>query len=171
MFRQKVFCFICQSAAFFVIVVKNFKTFKDEIIEFDKLNILIGANASGKSNTISLFRFINNVIEYGIENAISLAGGTEYLLNTKIGKEQPLYISFICEMADEKNVQHIVKKKNQSLVMGNFEYCFEIRAHRKGSGFSILRTRVKTFIEVIRYCSPSIKTLEPTLGKSFLNSV
>ena len=122
--------------------VKNFKTFKDEIIEFDNLNILIGANASGKSNTISLFRFINNIIEYGIENAISLAGGTEYLLNTTIGKKQPLYISFTYEMADKKHIQHIGKKKSQSLIMGSFDYCFEIRAHKKGTGFSILRDSI-----------------------------
>jgi len=122
--------------------VKNFKTFKDEMIEFDNLNILIGANASGKSNTISLFRFINNIIDYGIENAISLAGGTEYLLNTFIGKEQPLYVSFTYEMADKKHITHIGKKKSQTLLMGGFDYSFEIKAHKKGSGFSITKDSI-----------------------------
>ena len=125
-----------------IIHVKNFKTFKDETIEFDNLNILIGANASGKSNTISLFRLINNIIDYGIENAISLAGGTEYLLNTTIGKEQPFFVSFTYEMADKRNIRSIDKKKALSLVMGSFDYCFEIKPHSKGTGFSITKDSI-----------------------------
>ena len=54
------------------IEVKNFKSFSDEILEIKDLTILIGANASGKSNTISLIRFLSNIINYGIDDAISL---------------------------------------------------------------------------------------------------
>lgn len=122
--------------------VKNFKTFKDETIEFDKLNILIGANASGKSNTISIFRFINNIIEYGIDNAISLAGGTEYLLNTTIGKEEPLYLAFTYDFTEKNLIRSIRKKKPISLLFGGFDCCFEIKAHSRGTGFTILKDSI-----------------------------
>lgn len=65
--------------------VSNFKSFSDETISFNRLNVLIGANASGKSNVIALFRFFTNIINYGIDNAISMLGGMEYLLNANIG--------------------------------------------------------------------------------------
>lgn len=57
------------------IEVRNFKSFKEEKLDIQDFTILVGANASGKSNTISLFRFISNIILYGIDDAISLLGG------------------------------------------------------------------------------------------------
>lgn len=41
--------------------VKNFKSFKDLEVEFGKFNVLIGANASGKSNFIQMFQFLRDI--------------------------------------------------------------------------------------------------------------
>ena len=58
--------------------IKNFKSFGEQIIQFRKiLTILLGANASGKSNTVSIIRFVNNIILYGLDDAISLLGGNK----------------------------------------------------------------------------------------------
>ena len=46
------------------IEVKNFKSFKEENINIGDFTILIGANASGKSNAISLIRFLSNILNY-----------------------------------------------------------------------------------------------------------
>lgn len=121
--------------------VQNYKTFNDEIIEFDRFNILIGANAAGKSNTISIFRFINHIIEYGIENAISLSGGIEYVLNSNIGKERPLSISFSYDCLDKKWVRYIDSKSKQLILVG-FDYSVEITAHKRGSGFRITKDSI-----------------------------
>lgn len=118
--------------------VKNYKSFKDETIEFDKLNILIGANASGKSNTISLFRFINQIIEYGIENAISLSGGIEYVLNTNIGKKEPLSLSFSYDCTEREWVRSI-GAKNNNVILAGYDCDFEITPHKRGSGFTITK--------------------------------
>ena len=40
------------------LTVKNFKSFKEQHINFEPLSIIVGANASGKSNTIEIFRFM-----------------------------------------------------------------------------------------------------------------
>ena len=61
--------------------VTNFKSFDHLDITLDKLNIVIGANASGKSNFISIFDFLRNIANHGLENAVSMAGGAEYLRN------------------------------------------------------------------------------------------
>lgn len=129
--------------------VKNYKTFKDDVLEFDKLNILIGANASGKSNTISIFRFINHIMKYGIENAISLAGGLEYVLNTAIGKTQPLSLSFSYDCLDKEWIKVIDKKNADVLILGGFDYSFEITAHQRGTGFKITKdTIVLKYLQV-----------------------
>jgi predicted ATPase len=68
------------------IQVSNFKSFKElEPLELGKFNVLIGANASGKSNFIEIFRFLTNMLNKGLDSAISLEGGVEYLRNMKVG--------------------------------------------------------------------------------------
>lgn len=59
--------------------IKNFKSIKDVKIEFGQLTMLVGANASGKSNLINVFRFISNIATDGIDNAIALQGGFRIL--------------------------------------------------------------------------------------------
>ena len=63
------------------IKVSNFKSFKDLDIELNKLNVLIGANASGKSNFIQIFKFLRDISKEGLDNAVSMQGGLKYLKN------------------------------------------------------------------------------------------
>jgi predicted ATPase len=72
------------------IKVSNFKSFAELEVDLRPLNILIGANAAGKSNFLEIFRFIRNVEEYGVENAVSLQGGMEFLANLRIGASRPV---------------------------------------------------------------------------------
>ena len=55
----------------------NFKSFRDCHFEFGDFNVIVGANASGKSNLIDALRFLNNITLHGFADAISLAGGIE----------------------------------------------------------------------------------------------
>ncbi len=41
------------------ITIKNFKSYKDATLPLSHLTLLIGANASGKSNAIEAFRFLS----------------------------------------------------------------------------------------------------------------
>jgi len=43
--------------------VKGFKSIKDQNIEIQAMNVLIGQNGAGKSNFINLFKFIRNIIQ------------------------------------------------------------------------------------------------------------
>ena len=63
------------------IKVQNFKSFQNLDISLNKFNVIIGANASGKSNFAQVFKFLNDITVYGLDNAISRQGGMEYLLN------------------------------------------------------------------------------------------
>lgn len=50
-------------------------------IELGNLNILIGPNASGKSNFLNILKFLKDLVDGGLENAISLQGGGNYIKN------------------------------------------------------------------------------------------
>jgi predicted ATPase len=70
----------------------NFKSFRELDIRLEDLNVVIGGNASGKSNFVQLFTFIRNIAESGLENAISIQGGPKYLRNMHGGTEDKLTI-------------------------------------------------------------------------------
>lgn len=74
------------------IKVSNFKSFNELDVELRPLNIVVGVNGAGKSNFVGIFRFIRDLAVEGSENAISLQGGMEYLMNLQIGPERPVAI-------------------------------------------------------------------------------
>lgn len=43
------------------IKIANFKSFKDVEVELGRFNVLIGANASGKSNFVQVFKFLRDI--------------------------------------------------------------------------------------------------------------
>ena len=72
--------------------VENFKSFSELDIDLARFNVVIGSNAAGKSNFISIFRFLKDIATSGIANAIALQGGVDYLMNAKIGTAHDLVI-------------------------------------------------------------------------------
>ena len=60
--------------------VRNFKSFVDLDVEFKKFNVLVGANASGKSNFAQIFKFVKDV-RGGLADALAMQGGAECMLN------------------------------------------------------------------------------------------
>ncbi len=79
------------------ITISNFKSFDNLEVEFHKFNLLIGANASGKSNFIQVFKFLRDLSEFVLENAISMQSGIEYLRNLNIGSAKNFSIEVTCD--------------------------------------------------------------------------
>lgn len=65
------------------IKIHNFKNFKDIEITLDRFNVIVGANASGKSNLIQIFVFLRDIMSNGLEYAISAQGGNGYTKNLR----------------------------------------------------------------------------------------
>ena len=69
--------------------IHNYKSFYDTTIEFDKLNIIVGENNSGKSNLIDVLEFIDIAIDKDIERAIDEKGGYDRIKNySAVGEEK-----------------------------------------------------------------------------------
>jgi predicted ATPase len=75
---------------------QNFKSFGSLDIQLENLNVLIGANASGKSNFVQLFTFLRDIVESGLENAISIQGGP-YIRSTHCSEGAPVTIYLSAE--------------------------------------------------------------------------
>ena len=71
------------------IELSNFKSFRSLELSLEPLNILIGANAAGKSNFIQLFKFLKHLSKDGLENAIYAQGGPNYFRNIYLKSSEP----------------------------------------------------------------------------------
>lgn len=75
------------------IKVANFKSFKDLDLNLGRFNVVIGANASGKSNFVEIFRFLRTLEREDLADAISLHGGADAVANRRLGCAHPLRMS------------------------------------------------------------------------------
>ncbi len=78
------------------IMVSNFKSFDEINLDLSNFSVLIGANASGKSNFIQVFRFLRDLADFGLESAILMQSGTEYFRNLNIGSSKNFSIEITC---------------------------------------------------------------------------
>ncbi len=126
--------------------VKNFKSFKELQVDLGKFNVLIGANASGKSNFIRVIEFLRDIERHGLDNAIQLQGGREYLTNLNIGVGESLSVEVVLSEGAGKTGPIIASSKDgkNHLFLDDPEvsYSFSIHFRKKGAGFDVLDDRL-----------------------------
>ena len=116
--------------------IKNFKSIAAAEIDFGPLTMLVGANASGKSNLINVFRFLSNIATDGIDNAIALQGGIPYLANASLPKGTPIEIAFTLDLSNEGWVRS-PGDKSTGMEVKRIDYQFVIQPNLKGGGYHI----------------------------------
>jgi predicted ATPase len=81
--------------------IQGYKSIKSAKIDFNPINILIGANGSGKSNFISFFEFLNRLYNRNLNEYIALLGGDNKILHN--GKKETNQIYFRTEFGKGQN--------------------------------------------------------------------
>ena len=115
---------------------RNYKSFEHLETDFNDFTLIVGANASGKSNLMSLFKFIKDIMLEGLENAIAMQGGLEYLANANSDKGAPISISFNLEL--DKEQWYMRKTADNAFTSPrSFSYRFEITPHLRGKSYNI----------------------------------
>jgi predicted ATPase len=130
--------------------IENFKSFSEIDVELSRFNVVIGSNAAGKSNFISMFRFLRDIARHGVVNAIAMQGGADYLRNAKIGHERDLVVQVTYEPDHAEDVMDRTSKDGLILEVRSCEssYEFALRFNATGDGFSIVRDRLFIGCEV-----------------------
>ncbi|RCV63658.1 putative ATPase [Methanophagales archaeon] len=128
------------------IIVSNFKSFEEVEIEVGKFNVLIGANASGKSNFINILQFLKDIVENGLDNAISMQGGVDYIRNINIGVSKNLSVELHIDSKD-KPVKSLGfgKEDDERLIRisaHEFTYKFSIQFNKSGRGYKVADERL-----------------------------
>lgn len=131
--------------------VSNFRSFAHFEMIPDSFNIVIGSNASGKSNFIQIFIFIRDIAKYGLHNAISLQGGIEYLRNTIIGASEDFSFRIVYTL-EERREEVIGVKDELPLYFEPQEilYEFTLRFTVSQEGYEIAHDHLSVSGEFLR---------------------
>lgn len=124
------------------IQIANFKSFKKLEVDLGRLNVLIGANASGKSNFVQIFHFLRDIVNFGLNNAVSMQGGVEYLRNINVGTSENFSVTVT--ISDE-GFAAVGKRTKEYLIMLKpflMIYEFVLRFAERGSGFEIIKDKL-----------------------------
>ncbi len=141
------------------ITVTNFKSFKHLEVELGNFNLLIGANASGKSNFIQIFKFLRDIVTHGLDNAISMQGDVGYLRNVTIGSSEDFSVE---ATSDDKYSFRVRIKDKKRIRVKIYEtiYKFTIKFKMKGTGFEIAEDSLTRKCHFMRLAEKNGKTEE-----------
>lgn len=117
----------------FSITIKNFKSYKEATLPLAPLTLLIGANASGKSNAIEAFQFLSWV-----------AGGERLsTLKNRVNDSDKIIRGNVSDLPFRETEQFVLSFSANS---SNYESIFNIRFNEIYFGFEIIETENKNFI-------------------------
>jgi len=129
------------------VTVSGFKSIRDLSLDLGSLNVLIGANGAGKSNFISLFRLLNEVIEGRFQLAVTKGGGADSFLY--FGKKRTQSILVKLEFGYNGYECEWVPTATDSLVFASevgYFYGDPVKKQKYGSGH--LETLLPQFAKV-----------------------
>jgi len=124
--------------------IENFKSIHKMEISLKELNVLIGQNGAGKSNFISLFRFLERLVDQRLSEYIFKSGGINHFLFN--GVEYSDHIKVKVELSPAKNRSNI--------------YEFEIEVDSSGEKYQFGLERVG-FWRKNQFPSPYTSVISP----------
>lgn len=137
------------------IKVSNFKSFGELDIELGRFSVLIGANASGKSNFLTILKFLKDIAESGLNNAISMQGGVDYIRNINVGASENLSVELHIDVGDKPLKLFGFRRESDKRYIDGYvhklKYNFGIKFYKTTKGYRINEERLIAtcdFIEV-----------------------
>lgn len=129
--------------------ISNFKSFKNLEVELSKFNVLIGANASGKSNFIHIFEFLRDIITHSLDDAISMQGDVKYFRNINIGSSEDFCLEVI---SDQESVFPIPIGRGALIRVKTYEviYKFALGFYKQTARFKITEDKLTLKCDFIR---------------------
>lgn len=90
--------------------LSNFKSISNEPVSLGNLNVLIGANAAGKSNFVDGLRFIYSALNDGLSSAIGRRFGWDNVLTRGKDRTDKITAEIICDFKEPKREFKVGKK-------------------------------------------------------------
>jgi energy-coupling factor transporter ATP-binding protein EcfA2 len=124
--------------------VSNFKSFKDLDLNLGRFNVLVGANASGKSNFTQIFKFVRDIVTEGLDYAVSMQG-LEYLAN--VAATRPKVVSV--EVTSDYTGGGLLVAKSVWAQTTELTSHFELSLDGNGAGYKVTEDRITVAFDVV----------------------
>jgi len=158
------------------IKVENFRSLKKSSINFKDFNVIIGPNASGKSNIVEIFRLVKEVLDPESINPFSRYWGYQNAV-WQHNEELPIKFEFIFEKGFEYSITfsgiggklEILKEKIQNDTWEISAVGNKILAKSKGLRYTVEKDVARSIIPAIYkyiYLGPGLWTLEEKVHNS-----
>ena len=122
------------------ITINNFKSFDKTEIEFGNVNMIIGVNASGKSNFIQVFELLKSIQQNGVRKAVNDFGGIGALKNYNTNNRS-FDLTIEIDIQKEINTEPIDKERYIARIRDKVFY--EIEFMLKGEYDFQIRENIK----------------------------
>ena len=90
--------------------VSNFKSISNEPVPLGGFNVLIGANAAGKSNFVDALRFVHSALKDGLSSAIGRRFGWDNVLTRGKDRKDKITAEISCDFKESKREFRVGKK-------------------------------------------------------------
>ena len=152
------------------LTVENFKSFDKLEVELRPFNIVVGSNASGKSNFLDVFKFLRDIEATSLENAIGIRGGGEILGNFNRDENQVLRI---CVETDDVKRRIVYIEQDRAIGMESRRTTYElsIQFDESAPGYQVLTDNLTenfTMLEILTVAESADPEAESQLLR-FLN--
>ncbi len=133
--------------------VSNFKSIQSLDLSLGRFNVIVGANAGGKSNLAQVFEFLKYIGEMDLKRSIARLAGFESLLT--FGATKPLRIK-----VDFDTQLGYGKKKGEVLKINEFEYDFSIKSLPEKNDFSVNKEQITARYDIVNLVKKNNKYVE-----------
>ena len=99
------------------VIVSGFKSIKSMNLPLRDLNVLIGANGSGKSNFIGVFKLLNRIVEDNLQLYVAQSGGANTFL--RFGQKVTDKIEIRLSFGMNRYLAELIATTDDSLIFGN----------------------------------------------------
>lgn len=120
--------------------IEGFKSFGTpaQNLQLGKLNFIVGANASGKTNFIQVLRFLQHAVRENVESAVNEFGGMAEVRNKILRRRhaiKPVMLGFQIDLKDKYKIRR--EKEQRVLTVNNYNYTVTLDL-RNESGLPVI---------------------------------
>lgn len=121
---------------------QNFKSFDTVDVELGDFNVFIGANASGKSNFLSILTFLRDIAREGLEEAVSRGGGPGLIQNVQLKDSEFTEFEVWIDWSEAQSIRYV---ENQEFRVDTTHYRLKLR--NEPNGFQIAKDKITSHLD------------------------
>jgi predicted ATPase len=122
------------------LTLRGFKSIRDVSLDLRAMNVLIGANGAGKSNLVSFFRLLGEIMGNRLQYFIARSGGADSLLfyGAKTNPSLEMVLRFESDGAESEYRARLDYAADDTLVFGEEQVAFQRKDGRGNMEFETL---------------------------------